>query len=317
MDNERNLDSCKANSGFIAYPTVLLFLLGYSFIGSAAILRLTYSYSSFYTLPLSILGTYSLFPVIHDGSHQTISDNKLYNEIISYVAGVPFFFAPFPTWRFVHLRHHHFTNIPDKDPDYYAGGGVKNKLYLPFRWSTHVIHYYRYVIKELYKRLHKNITKKLSNNTVCELANFKNIATDQHIQSSAKILFITILAIFINIAISLYAFSNNFFDDLAILWIIPSALTIIILSVLFDYLPHRDYTVDIRESKYKSTNMTHGLFGTTGKVNKCIAALTCNQLTYHNIHHLYPRVPFSKYPEIWEEKKDELIKLGTNIQSIF
>ena len=317
MKTNEKLNVYKMPDNFIAYPTILIFLLGYSIIITSIILRVVYKYSFYYTIPLSILGTYSLFPVIHDGSHRTISNIKLYNEVLSYLAGIPFFFAPFPTWRFIHLRHHQFTNIPAKDPDYYAGGGVKNKMVLPLRWVTHVIHYYIYVIRELYNKIYYSITKKLLKDNSYELNNFKNITLDRNIQSGVKIFTLTIAAILINIFMAFYAFKNNFFNDLAVLWIIPSALTIIMLTFLFDYLPHRDYETDIRESKYKSTNMTHGLFKTSGKINNCISLLTCNQLTYHNIHHLYPRMPFYKYPEIWEKERERLIELGTNVQSIF
>ena len=317
MVNDKVIISHDINTNFIAYPTIMLFFMGFSIIIYAIRLRLIYNYSGFYTIPLSILGTYTLFPVIHDGSHRTISNIGLCNEIVSYIAGVPFFFAPFPTWRFIHLRHHQFTNIPEKDPDYYSGGGVKNKLYLPVRWFTHILHYYAYVIKELFRSLYKNIRRKLIKNNTCELENLINITHDRTIKSSAGILILTITSILINILISVYAFKNNFIYDLAILWIIPSALSIILLSILFDYLPHRYYETDIRESKYKITNMTHGLFTTTGKVNKLLALLTCNQLPYHNIHHLYPKLPFYKYPAIWEEHSEELIRLGTRVQTVF
>ena len=316
MTNDKKLFSY-THEHFIAYPTIILFLLGFSLISFAIRLRLVGNYSGMYTIPISILGTYTLFPVIHDGSHRTISSNLLCNEIISYVAGVPFFFAPFPTWRFIHLRHHHFTNIPEKDPDYYAGGGIENKLYLPVRWVTHILHYYMFAVKELCTSLYKNIKKKLRKNRSCELENLRNITNDHRIQSSGRILIVTITSILINILISIYAFKNNFLYDIVILWIIPSAISITILSILFDYLPHRYYETDIRESKYKITNMTHGLFNTTGKINTYIALLTCNQLTYHNIHHLYPKVPFYKYPQIWAAERDQLIRLGTNVQSIF
>ena len=307
----------KMPKDFIAYPTILLFLLGYGIIIVSIILRIVYNYSAYCTIPLSVLGIYSLFPVIHDGSHRTISNIKIYNEVISYIAGIPFFFAPFPTWRFIHLRHHQFTNIPEKDPDYYAGGGIKNNIDLPIRWITHIMHYYIYVLKELYNSIYKRVLKKILKNNSYELDNIKDITFDYNIQSNVKIFILTIVAIFINMFFTLYAYNNNFLADLAILWIIPSALTIIILTILFDYLPHRNYETDIRDSKYKITNMTHGLFETTGKINKCISLLTCNQLTYHNIHHIYTKVPFYKYPEIWERESAKLIELGTNVQSIF
>lgn len=302
---------------FIAYPTIILFFLGFFLIYFSINLRFNYNYSWVYTLPISICANYILFPVIHDGSHKTISNNTMCNEVISYIAGIPFFFAPFPTWRFIHLRHHRFTNIPDKDPDYYAGGGITNKLVLVLRWMTHIFHYYSYVFQELVKVLYTKIRKKCIRNNVCEIENIRKLPYDTSIQNNTCILLITILFIITNLYITYYAYNNNFLTDLCVLWIIPSAITVMILSLLFDYLPHRYYETNIQESKYKITNMTHGLLNTKGSINKIIAALTFNQLTYHNIHHLYPKLPFYKYPQVWEEKKELLIEKGTPIQSIF
>tara|TARA_B110000971_G_scaffold6922_1_gene6732 strand:- start:4938 stop:5894 length:957 start_codon:yes stop_codon:yes gene_type:complete len=310
-----NQDVYKDN---IATPTILLFIFGGGLFITSIILRLIYNYSALVVIPLSALGTYCLFPVIHDGSHGSICKNKFYNELISYIAGVPFFFAPFPTWRFIHLRHHRYTNIPDKDPDYYAGGGVHNSFYLPIRWITHIFHYYVYFITELIKILYKNIRNKLINeDNTCEIENIYKITSDKIIKDNTFILFITGFSIFLNILIVYYTYCAGVFDELCILWIIPSTITIMLLSVLFDYLPHRYYEVDILENKYKTTNMTHGLMTKKGKVNKLIAFLTCNQLTYHNIHHLYPKVPFYLYPKIWDDNKDELIRRGTKVQAIF
>ena len=302
----------------LAIPTILLFILGGGLFITSIILRLTYNYSALTVIPISVLGTYCLFPVIHDGSHGSISKNKFYNDTISYIAGFPFFFAPFPTWRFIHLRHHRYTNIPDKDPDYYSGGGVKNSFYLPLRWVTHIFHYYAYFITELLKILYKNIRKKLINdNNSCEIDNIYKLSSDKIIKDNTFILFITGFSIILNILIGYYTYCVGAFKELCILWICPGAITIMILSILFDYLPHRYYEIDILENKYKTTNMTHGFVSKEGKINRIIAILTCNQLTYHNIHHLYPKIPFYLYPEIWEDNKEELIRRGTNVQTVF
>lgn len=300
---------------FVAWPTVMLYFFGMFLNMVSVILRLHYNYSFLVTMPISILGTYSLFPVIHDGSHRSISNNKFYNELFGYTAGIPFFFAPFPTWRFVHLKHHQHTNIPDKDPDYYAGGGVKNKLILPIRWFTHIFHYYIYVIKELFNGLWRRINLKLHQDD--DLNKITSFTTDTFLQDKLRILFLTVAAIIINLYLCYYSIVNSFFTDMCVLWILPSALTITLLSILFDYLPHRAYEINIRESKYKTTNMTHGIFSTDGEVNKFLALITCNQLSYHNIHHLWPKVPFYKYPEIWVYYKEMLLEKGAKVQSIF
>ncbi len=306
---------------FIAYPTISLFFLGMFLIFSSVFLRLVYGYSFFFTIPISILANYILFPVIHDGGHRTISNNIFINELIGYTAGIPFFFAPFPAWRFVHLRHHQYTNIPDKDPDFYAGGKITNKCHLLFRWSTHILNYIYYFFNETIILLYKKLKKKINKNKKYNLDNLKKISDeikgDVTIKNNGIVLLITCGSILLNLYITYYLYTKGYFTDVMVLWIIPSAIAIMILSILFDYLPHRYYETDIRDNKYAVTNMTHGLFSTEGEINKWISLLTFNQLTYHNIHHLYPRVPFYKYPEIWEEKKEVLLSKGTPVQSIF
>lgn len=307
------------NTNFISYPILLLFLIGFGLFTFAIYLRCLMGYSFLITIPISVLANYVLFPVIHDGSHCTISSNNQLNEIVSYIAATPFFFAPFPTWRFIHLRHHRHTNIKGKDPDYYVGGEVKTNTELVFRLITHVFQYYIYFFKEVYSTLKKNIRKFCIKDGNCELDidNLYRVSNDRTIQTNVKILVITAISILLNIVTTYLFYIKGNMTDVLVLWIIPGALGIILLSFLFDYLPHRFYNVDIQESKYKTTNMTHGLFSKNGKVNKCLAILTCNQLTYHNIHHLYPKVPFYVYGEIWDKNKEFLINKGCPIQSVF
>ena len=311
--------SQKYTINFISYPILLLFLIGLSLFTLAIYLRCLIGFSLFVTIPISVLANYILFPVIHDGSHGTISSNQYVNEILSYTAAVPFFFAPFPTWRFIHLRHHRYTNVKGQDPDYYVGGGVETNHELTFRLITHVFQYLNFFFKEIYVILKKNIRKIFIKDGSCDLdiGNLYRVTNDRTIQTNVKILGITAISILLNMFIVYMSYKKGALDDILVLWVIPGALGIIILSFLFDYLPHRFHEVDIHESKYKTTNMTHGLFSKNGKVNKCLAILTCNQLTYHNIHHLYPKVPFYVYGEIWDKNKEFLIDKGCPIQSVF
>jgi len=287
------------------------------FVTTSYNMRFSAGYSMVYTLPISVLANYLLFPIIHDASHGSVSQNKYINVIVGFAAGIPFFFAPFPTWRYIHLRHHRFTNIPDKDPDFWAGGKLENhwldhKLALPLRWSTHILHYYYYFFVSLFKTISNSLINKVDN--ICDLNELSN---KPELKSSARVLTITLFSILLNIGYLIRSYYNNSLWDMCVLWVIPSAIAIMILSFLFDYLPHRPYTTDINESRYKVTNMTHGLWSLEGEENSIIAALTFNQLTYHNIHHLYPKLPFYKYPSVWKKHKEKLKELETPVVTIF
>jgi len=37
-----------------------------------------------------------------------------------------------------------------------------------------------------------------------------------------------------------------------------------------------------------------------------LSVFTCNQLTFHHVHHLYPSVPFYRYSIVWDKYKDML-----------
>ena len=101
-------------------------------------------------------------------------------------------------------------------------------------------------------------------------------------------------------------------DHVIILWILPSIFSIGILSYLFDYLPHRDHT-----DTENHTKMTDGFIDFNGgKGNDIISILTCNQLTYHHVHHLYTKIPFYKYKDVWEENY-ETLQDTVNKQTIF
>ena len=76
------------------------------------------------------------------------------------------------------------------------------------------------------------------------------------------------------------------------LWILPSECAIIILSCLFDYLPHRPHVGKKKtDGIYKLTNMTNSLFENGIKdPSKILSILTFNQLNtnfYSYIHTFY------------------------------
>ena len=42
------------------------------------------------------------------------------------------------------------------------------------------------------------------------------------------------------------------------------------------------------------------------KGNALLSFLTCNQLTYHHVHHLFTKIPFYLYKTTWEQNYDTI-----------
>lgn len=89
----------------------------------------------------------------------------------------------------------------------------------------------------------------------------------------------------------------------------PGFLAAAILAFAFDYLPHRPH---VNEDIFIGTNVT-SLYGET------IQPLTLPLLwqNYHNIHHLYPWIPFYRYSRVWYRFESVLMEKGTKIKSLW
>ena len=102
-------------------------------------LRLSQNWHSAITIPISVSGCYILFTPLHDAAHASISGKyKWLNEIVGNIAGIPFFFAPFKLFQMIHLKHHAYTNQPDKDPDC---GADNQHDFVYFLFNTDIILY--------------------------------------------------------------------------------------------------------------------------------------------------------------------------------
>ena len=256
----------------IEYPTICVVILGFLFWLSAIYLRLYHSIHYVFTLPLSSLGVYTLFTPLHEATHNNISSHRVINNIIGNMVIVPFFFANFKTFKYIHLQHHSHTNRPILDPDRFSRFGWISCIWM----FAHYNYYYISVI--------------------CKKKPFNN-----------NILYMGCVYTFIYMC---YIYST--LNHIWILWILPSIIATGILAYLFDYLPHRDHTDTIH-----TTKMTDGcIYFNNGKGNDILSILTCNQLTYHHVHHLYSKIPFYKYKSVWESNYNT-IKDDYIIQTVF
>ncbi|KAF9948788.1 hypothetical protein BGZ70_002050, partial [Mortierella alpina] len=89
-----------------------------------------------------------------------------------------------------------------------------------------------------------------------------------------------------------------------------------LLMWLFAYVPHRmegEHKFNAKDNVYKMTNVTGGILNSNG-FNLAIPLLNQH---LHNIHHLYPQLPFTHYGAIWAKHKEALIAAGTEIHPVY
>ena len=77
-------------------------------------------------------------------------------------------------------------------------------------------------------------------------------------------------------------------------YFLPNKLAIMLLAYAFDYVPHRPHKTARTEDEYRTTSKIDGLYGVKG-LDLAVPLLFQN---YHNIHHLYPQVPFYRYDRL-------------------
>ena len=86
------------------------------------------------------------------------------------------------------------------------------------------------------------------------------------------------------------------------------------LAYSFDYAPHHPHEASRAEDVYGCTAMIGGLLSPDDGVDLTVPLIYQN---YHNIHHLYPTIPFYKYPVLWRNHRKVLLELGTPVGSWF
>jgi len=298
----------------IGLPTFMILLLGYILITIAFVLRLKYNYFWYCTLPFSILGAYVCFTPLHDASHGSVSLNGSINKLVGMLAALTLFYPSYEGFKLMHLRHHAYTNDPINDPDYYSNSNYI--LLLPFKWLTQPIYYHYYFIKLISNTIKKKYLIYRKKNTKSKFIT-NGFIKQQTIMNYIKSQVGIILGLMTN-WILLFLFSiNGYFTTMFILWVLPANIALTILAGVLDYLPHKPHTTLGKDNQYKASHMIDGIYNLNdGNSSRLLSILLLNH-NYHNIHHLYPKIPFYRYHKIWNENKDELIKRGAVIDTIF
>jgi fatty acid desaturase len=241
----------------VAIPTILVALLCFG----CFFLNLALSWKGSYPLPfgviISILCLYYAFTPLHEAAHGNIlSGGHLGSKINTFLGMMSGFLllAPFSIFKPLHLKHHSFVNRPDKDPDYWVKG--KNPLLVLLKAMSIFFHYYYYFFTTT-KDWKRSLLSVTAYNLFFALAGYGVIK----FTSTEHFLF---------------------------MWILPFFVTMTLLGLTFDYIPHHPHD---DQTRYNNARTFPGM----------IRSILMANHNYHIIHHLYPRIPFYLYQKTYRK----------------
>jgi ring-1,2-phenylacetyl-CoA epoxidase subunit PaaE len=268
----------------IAFPTLFLFVTTLLVWGLTASLGFQGYLPVYLTLPIQAISMFVLFTPCHDAAHSSVGklEYKFLNEVVGRVY-TWIMLAPFPAFRWAHLQHHKHTNTVH-DPDMWSSGYGCPKILLPLFWGTQDYHYYFPYLRHAF--IHK--TRPLWEVIEC----LASVVLMHYVAYRAYVL---------------HPYETVMF------WILPNRLGLIILAYMFDYVPHYPQAIPGIVNPYKATAYLDGLF--RSKDMKLDYLLLYQN--YHNIHHLYPTIPFYLMGQVWSKYEAKLRELGTSINQVF
>ncbi|KAF9327565.1 hypothetical protein BG006_009159 [Podila minutissima] len=233
------------------------------------------------TFPLMTAACFASFTPVHDATHSSVAKGvykKPVNNLVGYLSGLPLN-LPFGVYRQLHLLHHRYTNT-DKDPDVWDSRGPM------------VVRFIKWFFPDFFW-MKSVLGGEVPNARLGEAALY-----------------------YLGVMFMMRQFHKRGMAFVKY-WLIPQRAAYWLLMWLFAYVPHRadgDHEhYSATDNIYKMTNVTGGILRSDG-LNLAIPLLNQH---LHNIHHLYPQLPFTRYGAIWRKHKDALIAAGTEIHPVY
>lgn len=220
--------------------------------------------------------TFVMFTVVHDATHRSISSKRWANGLFGRLAWL--FVAPlisFPSFAYIHIEHHRHTNDAANDPGTFASHG--RVWQLPFRWALAGAFYARF----LGPRLRSRPVAEVAETTAMFIAGLTGLI--------AAVL------------------TGNLWT-LAVVFLIPEHIGLIVLEWWFDWLPHHGLKDTQRSNRYRAARARVGM-------EWLFTPLMLAQ-NYHLVHHLHPSVPFYRYARTWRHNEEHYLDREVAIATV-
>lgn len=227
--------------------------------------------------------SYAHYTLVHEAIHGHVVVGKpafaWVNTLVGWIGSIALGLG-WPALLRTHLLHHAHTNT-ERDPDIFVKGPL---VQLILYWVRGLL------INLVPMALLLLIPSK------------RGYQRLRGIFSTADIVQISAVGVFTLVLLAVSLATGHFLDWLC-LWFIPTRIAVLILHVVFQWLPH--YPFD-RTDRYGNTRISLW-FGAT--------FLTLQQ-NLHLMHHLWPSVPFYNYTRLYRALRPVLIEQGARIEGL-
>ena len=221
-----------------------------------------------------------LFTLEHECTHQTPFKTPRLNEWVGHACGF-LLLLPFTWFRYFHLAHHRYTNIPDKDPEL---SSPKPETWRAYIWHVTGVPYWlsmaRVVVENALDRAG---------------ADYLPPRAKGRIKVEARVMLVGYLGVGLSLIWS---------PVLIWIWLVPILLGQPFLRL---YLLAEHGRCAFVANMFENTRTTY-----TGALIRFLAW----NMPYHVEHHTFPNVPFHKLPE-FHGMIEEHLKVTANGYAAF
>ena len=267
--------------GMVAWPTIILGLvLGASYI-TTVVMALTGFLALWSAVPLVAVLTYASYTILHESVHGSITGNdqslRWLNKALGYMAAW-IVMIPLTAHRHEHTAHHRYANDESKDPDFHVGEMGNSPPAMARAVVRAIVSQFRYYSE--------------------------NHWTTASSKERAQLCFEVVAAIVPRVAVMVAGYWVEGVALFVLGWLIGA----IIVLYLFAYVVHRPHE---KVGRYLDTSTIL----LPRPLHALITWLWLFQ-NYHSIHHLFPRVPFYKYAQLYGELEEIMLAKGAPIYRI-
>jgi ferredoxin-NADP reductase/fatty acid desaturase len=261
----------------LALPTVTILAVGWTAFLASTVGYIQGWMSAGATLAVNAAVTFVMFTVSHEAIHHAVSSTRWVNGVVGRLAWllvVPI--ISFPTYAFVHIEHHRHANDDERDPDAWAAHS--RWWQMPARWPFPEALYGGFILRTLRSRPRPEVAETLG------------------------LLTLSVAGLIVAIA------TGNLWT-LAVVFLIPQRIGLVVLVWWFDWLPHHGLAHTQRSDRYGATRVRVGM-------EWLYTPLMLSQ-NYHLVHHLHPSVPFYRYRKTWRRNEEAYLERDAAITTVF
>lgn len=252
--------------GLVAWPTVVLGLVLGGSYWAIVTMALNGSMSLWLAAPLVGIITYMSYTILHESVHGSITGNhgslRWLNKALGYMAAW-ITMIPLTAHRYEHMAHHRYANDEARDPDFHAG------------------------------RMGVSLLASIRAALWAWVNQFSFYAEHRWSKAPAKEKMQLGLEVSLALGPRLAVIAAGYWVEGLVLFVLAWLIGGIVLLYLFAYIVHRPHE---QVGRYTDTST----IVLPRSVRRPLTWLWLYQ-NYHSIHHLFPRVPFYKYPDVYRD----------------